>query len=182
MRYTTLLMIFISSFFTQAQQESTSTYIDASKLSSSELYSISTDGWAMLAYNGDQFLCNFSNPDYILHLSLTCKDASQQGSYLIEFSNKYRDGDYGGIDFTSSADNQFDKIVLSVDGIVLDNPFSNKDASQLTAFKKALAQGKEFTMQFYDTSYESDALEINRTIIFKLANSHLLEVATDCYD
>lgn len=63
----------------------------------------SQNGWVLIWHNGDQYVNNFSNPDYHLHMQLKCLNEHPPG-FLIEYSDNYRDGDFGGLDFLAADD------------------------------------------------------------------------------
>jgi len=142
-----------------------------------------TDGWFILRFKdaGDRLL-NYSNKDYEMSLWLKCKAGGQPG-YLIEYSNHYGDGDYGGIDFIGSRNDNGNKVRFMLDGKDFGNPFS-KGNPGLAAFTAALKKAMQLTVSVYnkemnpETGKEEEKL--NRSVDFKLAHGELLEMPVSC--
>ncbi|MBD8348789.1 MULTISPECIES: hypothetical protein [unclassified Dysgonomonas] len=175
---TFLLLVGLHSF-----SQENNIIIDADKFSEEQLSNIaniaSPDGWVLLKYEGENHLSNFSNKDYILYFSIKCTEPSQKPLFLIEYSNNYRDGDYGGIDFVSSKDDHREVIFL-LDGKEFKNPFKNPDEIQFEGFIEALKKATVLTINIYDYT-ASNELELNRSLDFKLGNGELLESTVNCY-
>lgn len=144
---------------------------------------ISTEGWVQINYKGDLFIKNYSNTDYDLSLSVNCLQAKKTPSYLIEYSHNYRDGDYGGIDFISSARQDYAKVEFLIDGQNYQDPFSKK-SNTFADFSTNLKTGKILTIKVYDNEFNphtgKDELALNRAIDFKLGNAPLLETKVTC--
>ncbi|WP_157454330.1 hypothetical protein [Crocinitomix catalasitica] len=180
-----IAFLFITSILhINAQGNENDSIIVADNLSSDEFYSIQTAGWIIVDFNSEKSICNFSNEDYVLYFNINCTDAKLKPTYLIEYSNNYRDGNYGGLDFTSSKKDTDSTTVYLIDDIAFDNPFTPYDAYKLDVFLTALKTGKVLTMSFYYYEYDivsdADELTLNRTISFQLKNNHLLNTATNC--
>ncbi|MFD1552690.1 hypothetical protein DNU06_09005 [Putridiphycobacter roseus] len=153
-------------------------------LSEDYVYSFHNEGWALVQSHGLKYLANFSNLNYILFFALECEDTTQPPKYLIEFSNNYRDGYWGGLDFTSSTSTNFEQVLFFIDSVSCVNPFQSVDKELVKTTKKLLQKGKVLTIEFYNTEYNielgKDALSLNRSLSFSLANGHLLDVPTQC--
>ncbi len=179
--FTILLLISLSAFSQKKEKE---TIIYGDQLTEEEIYDIQTDGWMILKYKEQDLLMNFSNEDYLLWFKINCKQSETEPSFLIEFTNNYRDGNRGGIDFASSKKDNYKKIVFLIDGKSFENPFKNYDENHFIAFKNFLKEAKTLSIEFYDNEFnietEKDELVLNRVIDFKLKNSELLDVLTDC--
>ncbi|WP_128330710.1 hypothetical protein [Apibacter sp. HY039] len=121
---------------------------------------------------------NCSNKDYHLFFSITCEKATDRPGFHIEFSNNYRDGSYGGIDFLSSNDDR--EVQLLVDGKSFQNPFKNYEETQFKKFTEALRNAKILTIQVYDHDDFTQELKLNRSIDFKLENGDLLDYPVQC--
>lgn len=166
------------SLFLKAQNDST-IYLD--KIEESKFYKLQSKGWVILeSGNGDKQLANFSNKEYYLYFSLDCKTPS----YLIEYNDNYRDGDYGGIDFASSREKNFQKTSFFVDGKDFKNPFDDKNKNAVATFKSALLSGKKLSIQFFNEEFNpengKDELKLNREISFALQNNDLLKTSVTC--
>lgn len=145
-----------------------------------------TDGWLLLRFpdHGDQLL-NFSNREYVLHLWLTCKENSKgQPGYLVEYSDAYRDGDFGGIDFVSSHNQEGREIHFLLDGKDYGNPFAKQAQVKFTDFAASLKKATKLTISVYDSEMNpetgKDEPKLNRSIDFKMAHSNLLEKPVNC--
>ena len=143
------------------------------------------NGWAVVKTTEDQFyLANFSNKEYVLHLSLTCKDPSRKPKYLIEYNNNYGDKAWGGLDFASSQVDNGKKVQFEIDQKNIENPFQKNTTTAFENFKAALKKSKNLSLKFYNEEFNpetgKDEPRLNREIIFKLENSHLLDVPTEC--
>lgn len=168
-----------------AQTEKGSEFINLDPLRENELYSLQNNGWAVVKTNEDQFyLANFSNKEYVLHLSLTCKDPSRKPKYLIEYNNNYGDKAWGGLDFASSQVDNGKKVQFEIDQKNIENPFQKNTTAAFENFKAALKKSKNLSLKFYNEEFNpetgKDEPRLNREIIFKLENSHLLDVPTEC--
>lgn len=145
-----------------------------------------TDGWLLLRFpdHGDQLL-NFSNREYVLHLWLSCKENSKgQPGYLVEYSDAYRDGDFGGIDFVSSRNHEGRDIHFLLDGKDYGNPFEKQLKEQLADFSTALKKATKLTLSVYDSEMNPETgkeePKLNRSIDFKMAHSELLDKPVNC--
>lgn len=124
------------------------------------------DGWVQIIHEGKNGIFNASNPDYFLFIQLNCVNNNPPG-FFIEYTDNYRDGEFGGIDFLSADDP--DKANFIVDGIDFKNPFRASGKESFTKFASALKKGKKLTIETR-----------NRSIDFKLAHSELLDVLVEC--
>ena len=145
-----------------------------------------TDGWLLLRFpeQGDRLL-NLSNREYVLHLWLTCAGNSKEPpGYLVEYSDAYRDGDFGGIDFVSSHNDDGREIHFLLDGKDYGNPFAKQDQSKFTDFATALKKATKLSLSVYDNEMNpetgKDEPKLNRSIDFKMAHSALLEKPVNC--
>jgi hypothetical protein len=141
-----------------------------------------TDGWFILHFKdrGDR-LFNYSNKDYEMSMWLKCAENGQPG-YLIEYSNNYGDGDYGGIDFISSGNDNGNKVQFVLDGKDFGNPF--KGGSKLDAFAAALKKAQKLTLSVFNKELNpetgKDEEKLNRSIDFKLEHGELLDKPVNC--
>ncbi|RYZ47914.1 MAG: hypothetical protein EOP49_20010 [Sphingobacteriales bacterium] len=142
-----------------------------------------TDGWFMLRFKdrGDRTF-NYTNKDYELCLWLNCSGGGEPG-FHVEYSDNYRDGDFGGIDYISSGNDNGNRAEFAVDGKKFGDPFA-KGNPQMAAFKAALKSGKTLTLSVYDTEMDPETgkgvEKLNRAIDFKLAFNELLEKPVNC--
>lgn len=171
-------ILFGGSLLINAQNDST---IKLDKIEESKFYKLQTKGWVILQNdNGDKHLANLSNKEYFLYFDLDCSIPS----YLVEYNSNYRDGDFGGIDFASSKEKNFQKTSFFIDGKDFKNPFAEKNKSSVVNFKKALTTGKKLTVKFYNEEFNpeegKDELKLNREINFALQNNDLLKTSTTC--
>ena len=177
------LILLIVSFSIFAQNISKDSIINFDELSENEIYNIQNEGWTLTSLHNKISLTNFSNKDYILFFPIHCKE-SKMPSFLIEFTNNYRDGYRGGLDFTSSKSERFKKIVFLIDEEMFENPFKNYDKVTFENFRTALKKGTTLTIKFFDNEMNPDTgkkeLILNRAIDFKLNNNHLLDETVDC--
>ena len=185
MKKITLILFCVTASLLSYAQTEKDDFIIMSQLKEKELYSIQSKGWTLLKYDaGETSLANLSNKDYILYLSLTCKNQTIRPSYLIEHNNNYGDGDWAGVDFASSQAEDGKVVQWAIDQKGIDNPFEKKTTRDFEKFKAALKRGKNLSLKFYTEEYNpntaKDEPRLNREIIFNLENSHLLDVATDC--
>lgn len=180
--FLTTLLFTVFSFHLFAQTDLEIMVIDDH--SEEEFYSIQNKGWQLISYRGKTTLSNFSNKDYVLNFPITCKNDSEKPSFLIEFSNNYRDGNRGGMDFTSSNSDNFAKIVFLIDDQPFGNPFNDDDKTVFESFKTALKKGNTLTIQFFNDAFNpetgDDELALNRELDFMMGHSELLNVAIDC--
>ena len=179
------LFCLIANLLTFAQTEISGDFINLDPLKENELYSLQNNGWTVVKTTEDQFyLANFSNKEYVLHLSLTCKDPSRKPKYLIEYNNNYGDKEWGGLDFASSQVNNGKKVQFEIDQKNIENPFQKNTTTAFENFKAALKKSKNLSLKFYNEEFNpetgKDERRLNREIIFKLENSHLLDVPTEC--
>lgn len=149
------------------------TTIDTENLTEEQLQHlddfVSKDGWVQLIHENKTYISNFSNPEYSLRVQLKCINEQPPG-FLIEFTDKYRDGDYGGIDYLSVDDTR--TVNFIVDGVDFRNPFIEQATGKFSDFVAALKKGKLLRIVVLD----------DRSIDFKLANAQLLDIAVDCYE
>ena len=179
------LFCLIANLLTFAQTEISGDFINLDPLKENELYSLQNNGWTVVKTTEDQFyLANFSNKEYVLHLSLTCKDPSRKPKYLIEYNNNYGDKEWGGLDFASSQVNNGKKVQFEIDQKNIENPFQKNTTTAFENFKAALKKSKNLSLKFYNEEFNPETGKneprLNREIIFKLENSHLLDVPTEC--
>ncbi|TDO19385.1 hypothetical protein [Pedobacter duraquae] len=145
--------------------------------------SLPKDGWFILKFkkDGDR-LFNYSNKNYELSLWLNCTGTGKPG-FLIEYSDSYGDGDYGGIDFISSNVKNGNRIQFLLDAKSYGDPFA-KGGDQLAAFKVALKKAHKLTLSVYGKEFNpetgKDEEKLNRSIEFKLAHSELLDRPVNC--
>lgn len=180
-----ILFFLTANLLTYSQTKISGDFINLDPLKENELYSLQNNGWAVVkTTEGKAYLTNFSNKEYVLHLSLTCKDPSRKPKYLIEYNNNYDDKEWGGLDFSSSQREDGKIVKWSIDQKEVDNPFEKNATSAFEKFKAVLKKGKNLSLKFYTEELNpntgKDEPRLNREIIFKLENSHLLDVATDC--
>lgn len=145
-----------------------------------------SDGWIILRFKeqGDRLL-NLSNQDYVLHLWLNCAGNSKEpAGYLVEYSDAYGDGDYGGIDFISSRSEDGHEAHFLLDGKDYKNPFEKTSNTQFREFTEALKKAKQLTLSVYDSELNpetgKDEQRLNRSINFKLAHSQLVDTPVNC--
>lgn len=140
------------------------------------------DGWVLLSYQGALQLLNYSNKEYILNLRLNCTDGHP--GYLIEYSDDYRDGDWGGLDFVSSGKDDGKDVHFLLDGKDYKDPFAGTGTPGLKAFSEALKKAQKLTISAYDMEMNPETgknePKLNRSIDFKLARPELLESAVSC--
>ena len=184
-KITFLLFFLLSSNLCYAQTEKEDNLINLNQVKEKELYSLQTKGWTLLKSNEDEtYLANLSNKEYILYLSLTCKDQTTKPQYLIEHNNNYGDGEWGGLDFSSSQTDDGKIVKWLIDQKEIDNPFKRNKTSDFEKFKVDLKKGKILSLKFYNEDFNPDTgkeeARLNREINFNLENSYLLDVPTDC--
>lgn len=140
------------------------------------------DGWTLIQVKDEKILLNFSHPEYRMWMNLQCETSSENPSYLIEFTSQYRDGDFDGIDFTSSNDIESKPIEFIVDDINFKNPFSEKQL--MNDFIIALKKGEKLLLKVFqddfDVETDTQKLVLNRAITFKLNNAELITEKTKC--
>lgn len=164
-----LLSLWLGHSYAQEKQKE----INTDGLSDEQLLKLGdnvvTDGWVHVIHEGKHYVSNFSNPEYNLRVQLNCADENPP-SYLIEYTDKYRDGNYGGIDFLRIDDPR--KVSFLVDGTNFENPFrlSAYTPAKFATFVEALKKGKLLTVDVHN----------NRKITFKLANPEFLDIAVEC--
>ena len=169
----------------KAQMNDENNVIKVDQLNETEFYSMHSKGWVVFEYsNGEKSIGNLSNKDYVLYLSINCKDEMQIPKYLIEFNNNYQDGTWAGVDFVSSARNNYKKTSISIDEKDYRDPFTNYQKAKFKEFQTTLKTGKLLIMKFYDEEYNpetgKDELKLNRELQFMLQNSNVLDVSTNC--
>ncbi len=179
-----LFLLFALVSITLCAQNSESILVDEQPVSEKEFYDIKNNGWSIIKFQGLTLLGNFSNKDYVLRLNINCNDVSKKPSFLIEYSNNYRDGKWGGVDFISSKSNDLKMIVFFIDDQEFKNPFIEGNEGALTSFKEAIKNGKTLKIKFFNTEYNpdiaKDELKLNREVGFTLKNSHLLATPVTC--
>lgn len=150
------------------------------------LKKIPVDGWVLLQYKEGKQLINRSNKEYVLHLRLLCDKAQQQPGYLVEYSDAYGDGDYGGIDFISSRRSNGNEVHFLLDGKDYKDPFIPAAAAAFKTFAEALKKAQKLTISVYDNELNPETgkkeRRLNRSIDFKTAHSELLEIPVSCGD
>jgi len=164
-----ICLLVTTQFF--AQQNIINTNTLPPNLSYAEIFKhikkvIPRDGWVQVIHEGKNGIFNASNPDYSLLIQLNCVNNNLPG-FFIEYTDNYRDGEFGGIDFLSADDP--DKANFIVDGIDFKNPFRASGKESFPKFVSALKKGKKLTLETR-----------NRSIDFKLAHSELLDVLVEC--
>ncbi|MDH6354818.1 hypothetical protein M2132_001149 [Dysgonomonas sp. PH5-45] len=172
-----VFLLLLVSLSTAAQTVEKRTIINIDDLSDEQLENIpnmiSHDGWVLIKYNGENMVLNLSNTDYRLSFSTNCANDERMPFFMIEYSENYRDGDYGGIDFVSSKIDDKEPDFL-IDGKSFGNPFHKFENNAFKKFIEALKEAKTFTIAIYDTNSKGKT-KLNRSIDFKLANSELLD-------
>ncbi|RQO32593.1 hypothetical protein DBR32_03080 [Taibaiella sp. KBW10] len=184
----TMLMGCLQTTTAQAQQGDDANIINADKFSEQQLAQlekhIPTDGWVLLTYQGRSMIVNCSNKDYRLNIGINCKSGKTAPYFMIEYSNSYRDGDWGGLDYAKSKEPTYAELKVSLDGKSFGNPFATKDKALVQQFADALKTAKKLSMSFYDMEMNPDlgkeAPKLNRTIEFKMAHPALLETRVEC--
>lgn len=169
-------------------QQNNSHIIDGDKFTEKQVdeleKNVPNDGWVQMNYQGKSYILNCSHKDYRMNMGLVCADGQYDPFFIIEYTNSYRDGDYGGIDFASSRNPSYTDLKVMVDGKSFGNPFSDKGKASLGAFIAALKKGTKLTMSFYNTEFNpetgKDELKLNRSVDFKTAHPELLDVKVDC--
>jgi hypothetical protein len=180
------ILLFLS-FYSFSQKKGNDTIIDADKLSDKQLSNIqkivSKKGWVVLKTKEGNMISNYSNLDYVAYW-YNCKSPSPKPTLLIEFSNHYGDGDYGGIDFFSTNKNDFDKVNYYLDDTDFKNPFKNFEKNNFKKFYSSLKTAKILTIKFYNKNQNfdtgKDELKLNRSIEFKLAHGQFLDLPVIC--
>jgi len=170
------------------QNQQPANIIDADNLSEAELQHLNTiapkDGWVLVKYKGEKYLRNFSNKDYILSLFIQCADATQKPGYLVEYSDEYGDKEMGGLDFLSSSDNSFSKVIFYLDGKSFSDPFSDIRSKSFSDFYQAVKSANVLKIEAFNEEMNPETgkeeLKLNRGIEFKLANGTLLYQPVTC--
>jgi hypothetical protein len=145
--------------------------------------SLPKDGWFILHFkkNGDR-LFNYSNKEYEMSLWFNCIEKGKPG-FLIEFSDSYGDGNYGGIDFISSNTKNGNRIQFLLDNKDYGDPFA-KGGDKLAAFKVALKKAHKLTVSVYGKELNpqsgKDEEKLNRSIDFKTEHGELLDSPVNC--
>lgn len=168
-----------------AQNKINGTAITVDQLEDNEFYSMQNRGWVFLEYdNNEKQLANLSNKDYFFYLTINCLNHSENPQFLIEYNNNYDDGEWAGIDFASSQDENFKKIIFLIDQKEFKNPFDNYNEEKFEIFKNALKKGNLLTVKFFNEAYNpasgKEELKLNRAIEFLLENNQLLDVMVNC--
>ena len=179
--------LFLSSI-TFAQNQQHKNFIDADKLSESQLAHmdrlVPKNGWVLVKYKGENYIKNFSNKDYVLSIAVKCSKQTQKPSYLIEYSSNYGDKEMGGIDFLSSSKMDFAKVKFYLDGKNFENPFSKAKNNNFNLFYQTLKTAKILKIETFNNDFNpntgKDELKLNRAIAFKLENAALLDVPVNC--
>jgi len=140
------------------------------------------DGWFILRFKEGDRLFNFSNKDYEMSLWLNCNGTGKPG-YLIEYSDHYGDGDYGGLDFISSEQDNGNRVQFTLDGKDFGDPFT-KGSAPPAAFITALKSAKTLTISVYDKELNPETgrneEKLDRSIEFRLAHGELLDKPVSC--
>nr|WP_067060323.1 hypothetical protein [Mucilaginibacter sp. L294] len=145
--------------------------------------SLPKDGWFILHFkkDGDRLL-NYSNKNYEMSLWLHCTENGKPG-FLIEYSDTYGDGNYGGIDYISSNTKNGNRIQFLLDHQDYGDPFAKGD-DQLARFETALKKAHQLTLSVYTNEFNpqtgKDEEKLNRSIDFKLEHSELLDKPVNC--
>lgn len=145
--------------------------------------SLPKDGWFILQFkkDGDR-LFNYSNKNYEMSLWLNCTGKGKPG-FLIEYSDSYGDGDYGGIDYISSNAKSGNRIQFLLDNKSYGDPFA-KGGDQLAVFKTALKKAHKLVLSVYGKELNpqtgKDEEKLSRSIEFKLEHSELLDRPVVC--
>ncbi|SFO29441.1 hypothetical protein SAMN05421741_13413 [Paenimyroides ummariense] len=165
-----LICVFITTHFF-AQQHIINTNTLPANLSDAEISEhmkkvMPRDGWVQIIHENKNGVFNASNPDYFLFIQLNCVNNNPPG-FFIEYTDNYRDGEFGGIDFMSADDPE--KANFIVDGVDFKNPFRSSGKESFTKFVSALKKGKKLTLKTR-----------NRSIDFKLAHGELLDIPVEC--
>ena len=141
------------------------------------------NGWVYVKTDQGNVLINLSNDDYTARFNLNCANGNPP-SFMIEYSDTYADGDYGGIDFTSSESDDHVALNFEINGKTYKNPFAPSEAKDFNVFKADLMKAETFTLVCYQLEYNSetdqDEIKFNRRIEFKNAYSNLLNEPVRC--
>ncbi|PSK89794.1 hypothetical protein [Taibaiella chishuiensis] len=173
-----------------AQQDDSKNIITVSgEMSNEEMVAwkktLPTDGWILVRFNKEHadHLLNLSHKDYMMHLWLNCEGKGAPG-FLVEYSDNYRDGDFGGIDFVGSRNDDGRILQFLLDGKDYGNPFEKGNKQPLPEFSAALKKASKLTLSVYDMEMNpetgKDEKKLNRSIDFKLAHSALLDRPVTC--
>lgn len=182
------LVLSTAGYQAKAQQDDSKNIITVpEQLSDEQLMAwkkqLPTDGWLLLHFKEGDRIINLSHKEYVLHLRLNCAGNGTPG-YLVEYSEAYRDGDYGGIDFVSSNSDNGQEVRFALDGKNYGNPFAPDKKQQFKDFATALKQAKQLTLSVYDTEMDPEGgkgeQKLNRAINFKLAHGALLDKPVNC--
>lgn len=165
-----LISLFITTqFFAQQHIINTNTF--SKNLNEEDIFieikkTMPRDGWVQIIHENKNGVFNASNPDYFLFIQLNCVNNNPPG-FFIEYTDNYRDGEFGGIDFMSADDPE--KANFIVDGIDFKNPFRSSGKESFSKFVSTLKRGKKLTIETR-----------NRSIDFKLAHGELLGIPVEC--
>lgn len=141
------------------------------------------DGWVLVNTNEGNFILNLSNKDYQTRFSINCVNNAPP-SFMIEYSDQYEDGEYGGIDFTSSDSEDHAALNFIIDGKTYKNPFTASEAANFNTFLDALVAATSFEIACYQFEYNPETdeqdLKLNRTIKFQSKHGELLREKVTC--
>ena len=169
-----IAFIFLSFLSFQVLAQNRLTVVDTQKLSAAQMKNIQQlvykDGWVHIIHQGEHYVTNYSNRDYTLFFSLKCQDPAGPPYFLIEYSDNYGDGTYGGIDLVSSRQSNGQKITFTVDGTSFGNPFQPADKKGFSRFVAALKKGKSLRIK----------IDPDRDMQFKLAHPEFLDIPVKC--
>lgn len=180
----TLLFIFPFSGLMQAQEK---TYFEFNSLDKSSIEQINKEGskagWIIIKSLDEKYLVNYTNPEYSLFFGLNCEDKNSKPYYIVEYTAKYGDGDFEGIDFISSLKDDYEKVDFIVDDVNFENPFNN--SKKMKPFQEVLSTGKVLTINVYykeiDEFNKNAEPELIRSMKFKIQNNDLVKESVKCF-
>lgn len=141
------------------------------------------NGWVYVKTDQGNAVLNLSNEDYVAKFNLNCADGGAP-TFMIEYSDTYADGEYGGIDFTSSDSDDHAALNFEINGTTYKNTFAPSEAKNFKIFKEDLIKAETFTLVCYLLEYNAetgkDEIRFNRRIEFKGAYGSLLKEPVRC--